>query len=311
LFVACSQLDIEPNQLGDDLRVLALEASNGGPIVDPVFLNGENNGGNVLCSEAAHYFEVQGGFEFTSPDPEGEGGNEYIGDNKFKDVWPDGFTITVTDNKFVAWSFEPIYIDGVKYCLKDLVVLVKGGPGANAYYYGEGEKSDSGLISPLNPGGNTPDLSNLKLCYNLEPCPEDEPCYDWEGETATGDGHRFARSRNWFMWNDYTTDPIDLIAGQNMKAGTIEMGPVVDDKVTITITLLTDWRFKNVSDAVKVLAYKSAPSSFDGFGRSVRDIKFDKANFSVNKATITVPARDFYFIHVDVEQMVEVECVIE
>jgi hypothetical protein len=228
MFVACSQLDIEPNQPCDNLRVLALEVNPSEPVGNPYFLPGAS-GGNVLCSEAAEFFGIEGGFEFTSPDPEGQGGNDYKGDNTFKESWPDGFTITVTNNTFVEWSFEPIYIDGVKYCLKNLVVLVKGGPGANAYYYGEGETGDSGLLSPVNQGGNTPDLSNLKLCYNLEPCPDDEPCYEFKDETAWSAGLRYNTRGNWATYTAYSAgSTVKLFAGQTLEAGTVSFSnPVI------------------------------------------------------------------------------------
>lgn len=52
LVAACSQLDVEPNQPDDNLRVLALEAISSGPIVDPVNFVGPN----ATCEEAWDYF---------------------------------------------------------------------------------------------------------------------------------------------------------------------------------------------------------------------------------------------------------------
>lgn len=302
LVAACSQLDVEPNQPDDNLRVLALEAISGGPIVDPVYFDG-----NVLCSEAATEFAVEGGFEFTSPDPEGTGGNDYQGNNTFQESWPEGFTITVTDNKFVAWSFEPIYIDGVKHCLKDLVVIVKGGPGANAYYYGEGETGDSGLQSP-NMGDNTPDLSNLKLCYNLEPCPDDEPCFEFEGETAWSAGSRYVARGNWATYTAYddAAKTVTLFAGQTLEAGTVSFSSPVAGIVSITIELNEGWDFAEDAENVKIQDYADAPSGNPSPGGFAHKGEGTGSTFTLN-----VPQNNFYGVHVDVGQWVEVECEVE
>lgn len=276
----------------------------------PVYLDGANNGGNVLCSEAATKFGVTGGFSYTSPDPEGTGGNDYLGGNAFKDAFPDGFTIIVTDNKYVSWSFEPVYINGVKYCLKDLVVLVKGGPGANAYFYANGETGDTGLQSPLNPGGNIPDLSNLKLCYNLELCDEVvDPCYEWKGETAWATGSKYNTSRGG-NWATYTSRAslkdgnVILFAGQTMPAGIVTSAGSAGG-IEITITLNDGWRFKDVSEPVKVQDYGTPPSGNPSPGL----FKWKNAVIVGNIATITVPINEYYGIHVDVEKRgKEIEC---
>ena len=47
-------------------------------------------------------------------------------------------------------------------------VVVKGGPDANVYRYAAA-MSDSGLVSPLNGGGQLPTLSHVLLCYGKQP----------------------------------------------------------------------------------------------------------------------------------------------
>ncbi|MGV4983028.1 hypothetical protein ACVB8X_24100 [Streptomyces sp. NRAIS4] len=48
---------------------------------------------------------------------------------------------------------------------------VKGGPDANRYVYdsaagfSNGITSDSGLVSPNNPGGQVPTISHVDLCF--------------------------------------------------------------------------------------------------------------------------------------------------
>ncbi|MET8582830.1 hypothetical protein ABZX39_18385 [Streptomyces collinus] len=50
-------------------------------------------------------------------------------------------------------------------------VTVKGGPNANRYIYDTttgfptGIDSDSGLVSPINPGGQLPDISHVDFCF--------------------------------------------------------------------------------------------------------------------------------------------------
>lgn len=267
----------------------------------PIYLDGANNGGNVLCSEAATYFEVEGGFAYTSPDPEGTGGNNYQGNNQFAESWPDGFTVTVTDNKFVSWSFEPVIIDGVLYCLKDLVVLVKGGPGANAYFYNEGQTSDSGLESPLNPGGQIPDLSNLKLCYNLEPCEEPEPCFEWKGETAWAAGTRYVTRGNWATYSSKTAleAGVTLFAGQTKNAGIVKLSGGI-----ITITLNEGWRFANSGENVKIQHYSSTPPA----SNPAPGLFATKGSATESPFSIAVPYGKFYGVHVDVEWSKEVPC---
>lgn len=299
----------------------------------PIYLDGANNGGNVLCSEAATYFKVEDGFEFTSPDPEGQGGNEYLGDNQFKESFPEGFTVTVTDNKFVSWSFEPIIVEGKRYCLKDLVVLVKGGRGANAYYYGEGQTSDSGLESPVNQGGNVPNLSNLKLCYNLELCEDEEKC--WDDETAWARGYRFTKRGNWAMYFDGPTQAaIDatpegdiiplpkigggtsltktLLAGQNLQAGTFKLVKTADPSIFKAVIIINQfqpingiiWRFSpDQTENVKVQDYVSTPPAKNP-APGLFAHKFSAPNKGEDRIDFLLPRNNFYAVHVDLERQV-------
>jgi hypothetical protein len=49
-------------------------------------------------------------------------------------------------------------------------VVIKGGPDANVYRYAAA-RSGSGLVSPLNRGGNVPAISHVLLCYVKQPPP--------------------------------------------------------------------------------------------------------------------------------------------
>jgi hypothetical protein len=71
-------------------------------------------------------------------------------------------TISSSDGKTFDWeSEEPV-----------LAVIVKGGPGANVYFYEGGATSDTGLVAPLNT--NTPaeddtfDISHVTFCIKKD-----------------------------------------------------------------------------------------------------------------------------------------------
>lgn len=62
------------------------------------------------------------------------------------------------------------------------IVLVKGGPNANAYFYNPEATSDTGLTAPINPENSKPfAISHVTFCYDLpttEGPPRDETCSD-------------------------------------------------------------------------------------------------------------------------------------
>ncbi len=109
--------------------------------VIPVFYD-TGPGGNVECSEVGTY-------EMASP--RYDEGFQYAG--TFETI-----TWSTTDNKYVSWAGEH----------GGMAIIVKGGPGAHVYYYTLDPyyNYDSYLVSPTNPGGNIPDLSNITFCYN-------------------------------------------------------------------------------------------------------------------------------------------------
>jgi hypothetical protein len=108
--------------------------------VEPV-LFADGPGGNVECSQVGMY-------EFASE--RFDDGEQFAGT-----VGPIAWS-TSTDGKFVSW-------EGVH---GGLAVIVKGGPGAHVYYYDGSYTYDSQLASPLNPGGQIPELSNITFCWN-------------------------------------------------------------------------------------------------------------------------------------------------
>jgi hypothetical protein len=117
--------------------------------ISPTFHN-DGPGGNVECSEVGVY-------EFASE--RFDEGAQFGGT-----VGP--ITWSTTDQKFVSWT-------GVH---GGLAVIVKGGPGAHVYTYDASYEWDNLLASPLNPGGQIPDLSNITFCWNPPVVDEGQWC---------------------------------------------------------------------------------------------------------------------------------------
>mgnify|MGYP005841419887 CR=1 FL=1 len=81
-----------------------------------------------------------------------------------------------------------------------------------------------------------------------------------------------------------------------MPAGTVSFSAVVDGNVTITIALNSGWRFKGNTENVKVQDYAVPPSESSSPGQFSR-----KGTASGSSFSITVPANNYYGVHVDVE----------
>jgi hypothetical protein len=121
------------------------EPPSGGGVIP--FLADSSTGGNVSCAMLGYENDSNLGTT---------GGNDYQGGDSFKEPWPDGISVWVTEGKFVKW-------ESTKYPIG--AVIVKGGPAANIYEYIPPGNGDSGLASPPV-GGGFADLSNLRFCWN-------------------------------------------------------------------------------------------------------------------------------------------------
>jgi hypothetical protein len=130
-----------------------------------------------------------------------------------------------------------------------------------------------------------------------------EPCYDYKGETAWAAGSRYIARGNWATFTPYAEGSVNLYAGQHMFAGTVNFSAVNDGMVTITIELDEEWSFQEGDKAVKVQAYDAAPSGNPSPGRFT--------SYKGNEVEFSVPAANFYGIHLDVQKMVEVECPVD
>jgi hypothetical protein len=78
-----------------------------------------------------------------------------------------GYKFTVSADK-QSVSFAPVA--GTTPTTAIVAVIVKGGPAYNVYdYSGNFRLSDGGLTSPLNGGGNIPQISHYVVCYGPKP----------------------------------------------------------------------------------------------------------------------------------------------
>jgi hypothetical protein len=115
-------------------------------------------------------------------------------------------------------------------------------------------------------------------------------------ETAWATGPRYVSRGNWATYTPYQDGSVNVYAGQNMHAGTATMSAVSGGMVTITISLNAGWSLQNVSNPVKIQNYNTAPSGNPSPGR------FASKGTSL---TVSVPADNFYGIHVDVQKAVQ------
>ena len=234
-------------------------------------------GGNVTCAEVGVY-------EFSS----GRINYDALTD-VFDAPFPAGFTIVVTEDKYVSWSFD---LPG--FCLDGISVIVKGGNAAYVYTYPADVTSDTGLDAPLNDGGNTPNLSNLTLCYNLRPC-EEEVCY--QEETAWTQGTRYVSKGNWATYTSKNAGTVTLYAGQTLPAGSATLTVNGDNTVTIAITLNAGWSLQDVNEPVKIQGYDIAPTGNPSPGLFT--------TYKGDELSVTVPAYNFYGIHLDVRKVID------
>jgi hypothetical protein len=115
-------------------------------------------------------------------------------------------------------------------------------------------------------------------------------------ETAWATGPRYVSRGNWATYSPYAAGSVNVYAGQNMLAGTATMSAVSDGNVTITIALEAGWSLQDDSNPVKIQGYSVAPSGNPSPGR------FANKGTSL---TVTVPAANFYGIHLDVQKAVQ------
>ena len=137
--------------------------------------------------------------------------------------------------------------------------------------------------------------------------------YPWVNETATGFGQdsfgkplTYPGTSNWFMYTPYTTNKVDLIAGQKYDAGDIYMartGTTTNPTTTITVTLGSGFRFANVKENLKIQDFAKAPTKYLDPGSFKYKYTLPQ---STTTYTATIPGNTapYYGIHASVERFV-------
>lgn len=78
----------------------------------------------------------------------------------------ESITFSDTTTKEFRWETEGAPIDAV---------IIKGGPGANIYFYDPQASGDGLLQSPLNSGSRQADVSHVTFCWNPLKCDDPAP----------------------------------------------------------------------------------------------------------------------------------------
>lgn len=126
-----------------------------------------------------------------------------------------------------------------------------------------------------------------------DPTPE-ENCY--ESETAWADGTRYVEQGSWATYVTYQEGTVTLFAGQNMDAGTVSFSAVDNGMVTITIVLNEGWSQQEVAESVKIQGYPDVPTGNPSPGLFT--------TYKGNNLVVTVPAYDYYGVHLDVRHTI-------
>ena len=237
----------------------------------PTLLNDANNGGNVTSEEAATNAGLSR-YQYTTGRVDFENG-------AFSSSF--GIITVTTDGSTVSWSINP----PSGYCVENMAVIVKGGRGANVYYYNNGETSDSGLAAPVNPSGSAPAFSNLTFCYNLV------RCCDWQEETAFGGATAGAGNAWWHAIDASLSRTYPICAGQNaVPDATVTYDATTD---VITINLGNNMQLQNVREPVKVQGYNTLPTS--------RPAAVLFTLYKGSNLTVQGNNSNYYVVHLDVE----------
>ena len=238
----------------------------------PDLVTGSNNGGNVTCQEAATNINLTG-YEFST-------GRINYNNGTFSSNF--GIFTVNTDGVNVSWSVNP----PAGFCVSNVAVIVKGGRGANVYYYNNGETSDSGLAAPVNASGSPAGLSNLTICYNLTTC---TTC-DWQKETAFGGPIRGEGSAWWYAIDASISGTYPIYAGQReVEGASVKYNATTD---VISINLGNNMQLQNVSEPVKIEGYNELPSRRPAAGL-FRLYKGSHLTVEGNRS-------NYYVVHLDV-----------
>jgi len=94
-----------------------------------------------------------------------------------------------------------------------------------------------------------------------------------------------------------TAGTFTLYAGQTLPAGSATLTVNGDNTVTIAITLNAGWSLQDVNEPVKIQGYSIAPTGNPSPGLFT--------TYKGGELLVTVPAYNFYGIHLDVRKVVD------
>lgn len=232
----------------------------------------------------------------------------YVELGKMREDFTNTITLANTSRLFFDWASNPFAIGAV---------VVQGGPMDNIFSYEPPASNDTTLYPDIvEKTKKNQQISHISFCWNKTDDNGDDECY--ADETAWAAGEPYGDQGNWAMYVPYDGKKleVDLIAGQNMIAGTVTFSDPVDGKVTITITLNEGWIFYYDLDPeadpvedekdnnLKVQDYAEAPSGNPAPGL------FDSKTFieyGEVEGSIVVPENNFYGVHLDLAQLVDCE----
>jgi hypothetical protein len=298
LFTACQKDQVAPT--GVDDAMIELMAS-----VEPVLIDPWQSGNAAFeCSQ----YGSCGDFAYKIDNWNNSGMDGSYSDPNALPGTAAANVITIYNSDGYTFSWTSEY----EVCK----VIVKGGTGAYIYEYPDGSCGDEGLTAPLkdieNPANGTREISHVSFCWNDTECDE-EPNACYQDETAWAFGDRYVKKGNWAMYVKYTgvEKTVDVIAGQNMVAGTATFSAPINGgtQITIAINLTNSLIFYYDlyapigDDNVKVQDYASKPSGNPAPGLFAWK---ETALYGSTSYTITVPKNNYYGVHLDVAY--EVPC---
>ena len=131
----------------------------------------------------------------------------------------------------------------------------------------------------------------------VAPCSQETA---WAGCNFYNGGWNNSTRGNWALYTSYTGEIkwIDLVAGQNLIAGSVQLVPMSgEDKITIRIRLAEGWCLQPVEEPVKIQDYATTPTGNPKVGH----FAYKKISAFVDGwYEVIVPRNNFYGIHVDV-----------
>lgn len=227
----------------------------------------------------------------------------YDGRGSFVDEFVNEITIYDATRDIFSWESAPYAIDAV---------VVQGGWMDNIYTYDPAVMGDTELVPYTSNPNKREMISHVNFCWDKTDENGDDECY--QEETAWAAGLPYIGANQWAMYVPYSSEglTVDLLAGQNIDAGTVTFSAPADGWVTITVNLENGFVFYydvadiEEDDNLKVQDYAVAPEGNPAIGL------FDwKTMIPVGSTTgsIVVPLNSFYGVHLDVAYLIE--CPIE